>query len=161
MARQLSLLAALGLVLFQGGCGGARPPAELSGLWSAGDGACAAGVGVRFDPDAIAAIYATQRETLFERPIYAVESEASGFRVRIRYELPHRPGGVRAQGAHGVLVLERAPGGGLRVVSHNLMDPRTGAARARISEDPAETLLRLVPCGAHPWREQLRGRAEV
>jgi hypothetical protein len=47
----------------------------------------------------------------------------------------------------------------LAPVTHSIIDARTGSARLRISNDPAVTALTLSPCGAHPWREDLRGRA--
>lgn len=152
------MFAAICVALALSACGRANPPAELWGLWSAGDAACAAGVGVRFGADAIAAVYQHQRETLFKHPIYEVETAGDRFRVRILYELPDQAGGARSVGAHGVLVLAR-DGTGLAVASHNLLDPRTGAARVRINDDPAVSLLTLEPCGDHPWREGLRGRS--
>ncbi|MGE0595986.1 MAG: hypothetical protein AB7P07_06460 [Hyphomonadaceae bacterium] len=154
-----SLSAALGLALSAGACAGSPPPAELRGLWSAGDAACEMGVGVRFGADAIAAVYDEQREVLFKHPEYAVMEDAGGvFRVRVVYELPQRPGGARSVGAHGVLVLERTSEGGLALASHNLLDARTGSARVRIADDPAARVLGLEPCGDHPWRQGLRGR---
>jgi hypothetical protein len=159
MAHTRSLcFAILLLVVAATGCAGSRPPSELAGLWSAGPAACAAGIGVRFENDAIDAVYERQREVLFEHPTYLVESAGEAFRVRIRYELPRRPGGVRVAGAYGVLVLERGEEGALRPASHNMVDGRTGSARLRIVGDPAFTVLALTPCGAHPWREDLRGR---
>jgi hypothetical protein len=158
MARARSLLAVVCLALAMTGCGGRRAPVELTGLWSAGQAACAAGVGVRFETDAIAAVYDSQRETLFDHPRYQVEGAGEAFRVRIVYQLPHRPGGARAVGAHGVLVLARGPEGTLEPRAHNLVDARTGATRLRINEDPAMSAMTLEPCGAHPWREELRGR---
>jgi hypothetical protein len=69
-------------------------------------------------------------------------------------------GGAHTLGARGVLVLARQPDGSISPERHTLIDGRTGAARARIIDDPAAVLL-LQPCGAHPWREELRGRAEA
>ena len=154
-------LLALCLAFTVGGCGGSAPPAELSGLWSAGDAACSAGVGIRFGREAIAAFYERQRETLFHRPRYQIEGAGRAFRVRVHYQLPARPGGARSSGAEGVLVLVRSPDGELQVASHNLLDARTGAARVRIVNDPAVQVLQLKPCGGHPWREELRGRREA
>lgn len=163
MARARSILALVGAALTAVACSGSRPPAELSGLWSAGQAACAAGVGVRFASRAIEAVYRDQAETLFERPRYEVEERGTTvFRVRVTYQLPRLAGGVRVAGAHGVLVLARQPGGGIAPVSHTLIDARTGAARQRIVDDPAVTVLTLQPCGDHPWRDdELRGRAET
>lgn len=141
------------------GCAGSSPPPELSGLWSAGSASCEAGVGVRFRADAVQAIYDRQTETLFADPHYTVESEGGSFRVRIVYDLPRIAGGARAVGAHGVLVLERQDDGGLAPAAHALVDGRTGATRLRIADDPVATLMTLTPCGAHPWREGLRGRS--
>lgn len=154
---RFSLAAAVCTLLALSGCVRASAPSELSGLWSAGDAACSAGVGVQFGGDAIAAVYERQRETLFSHPIYHVESSGDAFRVRIEYDLPTQAGGARSVGAHGVLVLVRE-GVGLAVASHNMLDPRTGSARVRIEGDPAVSILALKPCAAgHPWRLGLRG----
>ena len=159
MGRLRLLAGSLALAL--AACAGPRPPEELSGLWSAGPAACEAGVGVRFRGDAIEAIYDTQVETLFARPRYAVEAEGDTFRVRITYDLPRIAGGVRSSGAHGVLVLARQPSGGIAPSRHALVDGRTGATRTRIDNDPVLRLMTLAPCGAHPWREGLRGRSST
>ncbi len=157
MARAPVHLLALILLAVLGGCGG-KPPAELSGLWSAGPAACAAGVGVRFGADGIDAVFEGQRETLFERPRYRREGVGERFKVRIEYDLPRAPGQGRRVGAHGVLVLERGEGGALRPSMHNLVDGRTGAARMRLNGDRAMEALALKPCGSHPWASGLRGR---
>ncbi len=157
MARALLSFAVLGATLAAAGCGGSAPPAELSGLWSAGPAACTAGVGVRFGPNAIEAVYQSQAETLFERPRYSIVG-GDGFRVRIVYDLPHLAGGARSVGAQGVLVLARQTDGGIAAEAHNLVDGRTGAARLRVLNDPAMALLTLEPCGRQPAREELRGR---
>ena len=153
-----SHLAVLGLALAAASCSGAKPPAELSGLWSAGPAACEAGVGVRFEADAIEVVYERQSETLFANPRYQMERGGDNFRIRITYDLPRMAGGARSLGAHGVLVLARGNDGRIAPEMHNLVDGRTGAARTRIVDDPAVTALTLQPCGAHPWREGLRGR---
>jgi hypothetical protein len=156
MARVRQLIAWFGLSVATG-CGAAQPPpAELSGLWSPSEAACAGGVGVEFGAEAIAAVYEDERQTLFHHPRYQVEAGGERFRVRITYDLPRIAGGVRSAGAHGVLVLER-DGAVIAPVSNTLVDPRTGAARMRIADDPAVTALTLTPCGDHPWREPLRG----
>jgi hypothetical protein len=150
---------ALVVLLFAMACAGPPPaPAELRGLWSAGRAACAAGVGVRFNADAIEVVYADETETLFARPRYEMESTGETFRVRITYALPRVTGGARVAGAHGVVVLARQPSGGIAPISHNIVDGRTGASRLRIADDPAVTALTLSPCGAHAWKEDLRGR---
>lgn len=156
--RAGSHLAVLGLALAAASCAGTEPPAELSGLWSAGPAACEAGVGVRFEADAIEVVYERQVETLFDNPRYHLERGGDNFRIRITYDLPRMTGGARSVGAHGVIVLTRADDGRIAPQMHNLIDGRTGAARTRITDDPAVTALSLQPCGAHPWREGLRGR---
>lgn len=157
MSRTLALLFVAFLV---SACAGPpHPPAELNGLWSAGPAACAAGVGVRFQADAVEVVYDDETETLFDHPRYNLESSGASFRVRITYELPHVAGGARVAGAHGVLVLARQPDGSIAPLTHSIVDARTGAARMRIADDPAAQALTLSPCGAHPWREELRGRA--
>ena len=160
MARVRSLFAAF-LVLAITGCSGARAPVELSGLWSAGPAACAAGIGVQFGADAIAAIYQRQRETLFKRPRYQIEPGAEDVRVRIQYELPRQPGGAYSAGAYGVLVLALGRDGGLRPESHNMVDQRTGSVRMRIVDDPALRAMNLQPCGGHRSPAGLRGRGDA
>lgn len=151
--RALLALVCLGAL---GACADRAPPQELGGLWSAGAAACEAGVGVRFQADAIEAVYDDERQTLFARPHYVVERRGEAFRVRIRYNLPHRPGGARNPGARGELVLVRV-GEGVALSSHQLLDGRTGAARVRLADDPAVRALNLQPCGPHQWRGDLRG----
>lgn len=157
MARALIAFA----IVVLAGCASDRPPAELSGLWSAGQASCEAGVGVRFRSGRIEAVYDTEGEVLFERPRYELlESHGNVFRVRIEYKLPHRPGGARS-GARGELVLARDAGGRLVPESHTILDARTGAARLRIEGDPAIALMTLEPCGEHPWRGGLRGTTDA
>jgi hypothetical protein len=156
MSRMVALFF---FVLLTPACG--TPPAappELSGLWSAEPAACAAGVGVRFKADAIEVVYAEETATLFARPRYQPESIGGTFRVRITYELPRLVGGAHVAGAHGVVVLARQPDGGIAPVMHSIVDARTGASRVRIADDPALAALTLSPCGAHPWKQELRGR---
>ncbi|MGD9815860.1 MAG: hypothetical protein AB7Q23_05735 [Hyphomonadaceae bacterium] len=159
MTRAVALSTAIGLALAAASCSSARPPEELTGLWSTGPASCSAGLGVRFRADAIEAVYDRQVETLFERPRYEVMAQGEDFRVRITYELPKLAGGAQVAGAHGVIVLARQPGGRIAPSAHALIDARTGAARVPIAGDPAVRVLSLEPCGAHPWREVLRGRA--
>ncbi|MGQ0531914.1 MAG: hypothetical protein ACT4OF_04375 [Caulobacteraceae bacterium] len=150
--------ALLFLICLAPACAGpAPPPSELNGLWSAGPAACDAGVGVRFNADAIEVVYADETETLFVHPRYEVESSGQSFRVRITYGLPRVTGGARVAGAHGVMVLARQPSGGIAPLTHSIIDARTGSARMRITDDPAVRALTLSPCG-DPWKEDLRGR---
>lgn len=151
--------ALLFLTTLAAACAGpTHPPAELNGLWSSGPAACAAGIGVRFESDKIEVVYEDSTQTLFEHPRYNLESNDRSFRVRITYDLPRVTGGTRVAGAHGVLVLARQSGGGLAPVTHSIVDARTGSQRMRIADDPVVQALTLTPCGAHPWREDLRGR---
>jgi hypothetical protein len=152
--------AGLILALSLAGCGGARPPAELAGLWSANAAACEAGVGIRFGADGIRAVYDRQSEVLFDSPRYQLIESGERFKLRVEYDLPRSAGGAGSVGAHGVLVLVRREGG-LRLDTHNLADSRTGAVRLRVANDPAVGLMTLEPCDPHPWREGLRGRANV
>lgn len=159
MFRALALLC---ISLALAGCSGVRAPEQLSGLWSSGEAACEAGVGVRFGADAIQAVYDRRTETLFDHPRYAVEGNGSETRIRITYDLPHMAGGVRAAGARGVLVLMRRDDGGIEPASHQIYDPRTGTVRVRVLNDPVQDLLTLQPCGgASPWRSDLRGRTRA
>lgn len=151
-------LGSLGFALATVGCA-APPPEELSGLWSAGPAACAMGVGVRFGGDAIEIVYPERTEVLFERPRYEADREGEAFRVRISYDLPRLPGGATAVGAHGVVTLTRSPNGDIAPVGHMLADPRTGAVRTRIVDDPAVEALTLSPCeGVRAPKLPLRGR---
>lgn len=144
------------------GCGAALgPPAELLGLWSAGPAACAAGVGLNFENNVIAARFHEDREVLFEQPIYRREGAGEHFRVRIDYQLPTPPGGVRAVGAYGAITLARGEDGRLHPVSHVMVDPRTGSMRMRIKDDRPLEALDLTPCDRHPWTLGLRGREAV
>jgi hypothetical protein len=118
------------------------------------------GVGVRFGADAIEVVYPERAEVLFERPRYQPEREGEAFRVRIVYDLPRLPGGAVTAGAHGVITLSRSADGGLVPIAHMLADPRTGAARARIVDDPAVGALSLAPCeGVARPEAPLRGRS--
>lgn len=139
-------------------CSGRGAPSQLSGLWSAGPAACAAGVGVQFGPDAIRAVYENESEVLFANPRYALRSDGQTFRVRIIYDLPRVAGAAHVVGSRGVLVLARQRDGGIAPVRHTLIDGRTGAARLRMVGDPAIDLMTLQPCGAHPWATPIRGR---
>jgi hypothetical protein len=130
------------------------------GLWSAGPAACAAGVGLSFDNNAVQARIGEDREALFENPIYRREGMGETFRVRIDYDLPHTQG-VSQVGPRGALVLTRGPEGRLRPVSHLMTDPMTGSVRMRIKDDPVMSSLDLKPCGHHAWNEGLRGRSGV
>jgi len=154
--RQTALLC---LALATAGCGAApAPPVELSGLWSAGDPSCEAGIGVRFTSGAIEAVYDRETQVLFDRPHYERVGNGENFKVRIEYELTRMPGGARSAGAYGTVVLVRQ-NEGIAPESHSLIEPRTGTTRMRIAEDPVEDLLTLVPCDlSHPWRAGLRGR---
>jgi hypothetical protein len=157
MACARSLFAVAGAAFVAVACSGSRPPEELSGLWSAGQAACAAGVGVRFGADAIEAVYDEETSLLFNRPRYDVEEHGRAFRVRITYSLAGEPLGGR-----GVLVLARGADGGVAPISHTMIDGRTGAARQRIRNDPAVTALTLQPCGDQEWRDDdLRGREDA
>lgn len=160
MAHVRQFIAWIGLSVATSCSSAAPPPPELAGLWSAGHAACAAGVGVEFGTETISAVYDDERQTLFQHPRYTIEASGDDFRVRIVYDLPRLAGGARSAGAHGVIVLARE-GSGIAPISHSLRDPRTGAARLRIANDPATTALTLTPCGDHPWREPLRGRSQI
>ena len=153
----LRLAGALTLTCALAACADQGPPRELAGLWSAGPAACAADIGVRFEPGEVALRYAPeQSQTLMESPRYALERRGARLRVRISYRLPGAGGDV-ARGARGVMVLERDNDGWLKVDSHLLEDTRTGAARVRLQDDPVARAFRLRQCGPNAWIEGLRG----
>ncbi len=143
-----------GILLLLAGCSGG-PPRELSGMWSAGPAACAAGIGLEFGEKAVEAVYVDDREMLFARPRYEVMRRADPFRVRIRYDLPGR---AHSAGA-GVLDLERGEDGGLRPISHRFEDALTGSVRISIGDDPIVTAMRIQPCDRRSWIGNLRGRS--
>jgi hypothetical protein len=151
-----ALICALGL----GACG-SKPPAELAGMWSTGPAACEAGVGIRFNRQAIEAVYDRQRQTLFERPRYTLLRGGRMFRVRIVYDLPRLPGGAYSVGASGVVILARQPDGRIAPVIHNLLDARTGAARLQFVGDPAVAALTLTRCGESLQPMPLRGAVDA
>lgn len=158
MARARTYAVLIGLGLLAAACGSA-PPRELSGLWSAGPMSCAAGVGIRFNADAIEAYYEDGRQTLFDHPRYQRIGRGDPFRVRIVYDLPRLPGGAHVAGARGVVLLAQQPDGSILPAMHNLLDARTGAARMPLADDPAVEALTLVPCGdGQTTASGLRGR---
>ena len=120
--------------------------------------ACAAGVGIRFKPDAIEAVYDRQVETLFDHPQYEVRGRGP-FRVRIIYDLPRLAGGAHVAGARGVVELTRRQDGSIAPTLHNLLDARTGAARVQLVNDPAIAALTLTSCAPGTWRADVRERS--
>jgi hypothetical protein len=158
VARTLVISALIG-ILAVSACS-AKPPAELAGVWSTGPAACEAGVGVRFEGNAIEAVYDRQRQTLFENPRYTLLRGGRMFRVRIVYDLPRLPGGAYSVGARGVVILGRQPDGRIAPLVHNLLDARTGAARLQFVGDPAVAALTLSRCGEALQPLALRGAAD-
>lgn len=136
----------------------AGPPLELAGLWSRGEGACAAQLGVTFSKEAITAQTPDGRAILFKNPVYELEQGGPRFRVRIRYALPSVPGRVTGRGRFGVLILARDAAGWLHPVTHHTQDTRTGSARLRLAQPYVTQALTLVRCGANGFG--LRGSAE-
>ncbi len=147
----------LALVVLAASCAGrSAPPRELSGLWSAGPGACDAGIGLRFEESAVAALYAGERETLFANPRYDARRDGDSFEVRIAYD---PPGAAPDGGVRGVLVLRRREDGWLTPIAHHMEDPRTGTTRMRIVDDAMALALTVRPCAEPVWIAGLRGRA--
>ena len=156
------LALSLALASSLGACAGANaPPAELAGLWSSGQAACDAQIGVEFNAKAVESTFQGDRQVLFAHPRYETEAAEHGFQVRIEYDLPRFAGGATASGAYGVIELERGEDGRLRPLSHTLIDPRTGSARTRIASDPVMSALDLVPCSGQSWGHALRGRSSA
>jgi hypothetical protein len=87
-------------------------------------------------------------------------------RLQVRFDLPQAPGGASAGAGEGVVVLEGADEGRLRVVSRRFIDRLSGATTARIdlARDPLAETLTLVRCPGGrlgPARDAgLRGRSE-
>ncbi|MGE3142436.1 MAG: hypothetical protein AB7L65_03890 [Hyphomonadaceae bacterium] len=155
MSRYAILSLWMGLLL--SACGAAGPPPALAGLWSVGPAACAAGVGLTFGRDAIAADYGGEREILFANPRYQ-RMPGGRLRIRIRYDLPAPQGENARTGMRGVLVMERRDDGWLQPVSHQIEDVRTGARRLHIGADPMDLALTVRPCAVSAWIPGLRGR---
>jgi hypothetical protein len=130
----------------------------LAGLWSRGEGACEAKLGVTFAADAIWAQTPEGRSILFNEPIYELERGGSQFQVRIRYALPNVAGRVTGRGRFGILILKRDTSGWLRPLTHHSLDTRTGSARLRLNQPHLLQALTLVRCGANGFG--LRGSAE-
>jgi hypothetical protein len=159
MRLRKSGLVGVGACALLAACGASRPPPELAGVWSRGQGACEANVGVVFARDAVRMDLMGAGDSLIARPSYAVERAGERTRVTIRYPLTRRPGGVSARG-QGVLVLERGADGWLRPVSHRIRDARTGSVRVRLDGvAPLEEAFTLRRCG-DAWIDGLRGRPE-
>jgi hypothetical protein len=156
--RSPAVLAVTAAFVCLGGCSRGGPPEELAGLWSSGPAGCEAGIGVQFEPGAVAAHYVAGREPLLKGTAYEIERRGARVRVRIAYDLPTSPGGVRSPGARGVLVVERGDDGWLNAVAHRLEDSRTGSARINIGPDPIASAFHLRKCGPGAWIEGLRGR---
>jgi hypothetical protein len=125
---------------------GARPPKELSGLWSTGPAACAAGLGVTFRRDGVWAHYAKDEFVLMAAPRYTVTPTPDGALVRIDYKLPGAPGGVAADLGRGVIELERSRMDRLRPVRSRFVDLRTGAATLPLHAGPMEQAMQLARC---------------
>lgn len=109
-------------------------PEALDGLWSRSDVACAAGAGVRFEPEAVRVFYGRHDDVLFPAPRYRVERRGDVLRVSVRYETSPAEG---EKARERVLILERA-GDALHPVSHDFADRSTGAVTVRL--DGAEDL---------------------
>lgn len=127
-------------------------------MWGRSAAACQAGVTATFAADAVRLAYPDGETVLFARPRYALDGDG---RVTIRFALPGRPGGVAAGGGEGVVVLDGAEEGRLRVVQRRFMDKRTGAVAAPLdaSTDPLAATLSLVRCDGASEGAKLRGRS--
>jgi hypothetical protein len=82
-------------------------------------------------------------------------------RVTIRFALPDAPGGVSGAGGEGVLVIEGAEEGRLRVVARRFVDRRTGGVSAVLdpAEDAIAATLSLIRCAGAAEGAKLRGRS--
>jgi hypothetical protein len=110
------------------------PPPELEGLWSRGEGACEAGLGVTFGHDAVRAQTMDGQHTLFAAPVYSVERRGAVLTVRIRYQFPDVAGAVTGRGRYGLLELSQDREGWLRLVNHYSIDTRAGSARLQLDQ---------------------------
>lgn len=139
-------------------CGSNAPPALLDGVWGRSTAACEAGVTATFAADAVRLAYPDGTAVLFARPRYALDREG---RVTIRFALPGAPGGVAAGAGEGVVVLDGAEEGRLRVVQRRFVDKRTGAVAAPLDPagDPLAATLSLVRCAGATEGAKLRGRS--
>jgi hypothetical protein len=130
----------------------------LAGAWGRSEAACQAGVTAHFDADAVRLEAPSGAEVLLERPRYTLDRDA---RVTIRFALPDAPGGVSGAGGEGVLVIEGAEEGRLRVVARRFVDRRTGGVSAVLdpAEDAIAATLSLIRCAGAAEGAKLRGRS--
>lgn len=153
MKSDFRFVVAFGALAALAGCGQGGPPAELSGLWASGEGACAAGLGVRFSPDAVRLSYGPVSEVLVADPHYTVTRSADGLRAQIRFQV-HSSDGPWAgswglsKGADGVLRLAQP-------VSQSRTGPLT---RVQLGGPTAAGALALRRCGERGLYADLRGR---
>ena len=125
-------------------------PAELAGLWSVGEAACAQGRGLTFDAGAITVHGESRAEPLVDGVRDEVRAARAGLRVSIRHALPGRPGGVDPRGGVGVVDLELARDGWLRPVARRFEDGLTGSARTPLHALGYADALLVRRC-ALPW----------
>ena len=111
-----------------------------------------------FGTDAVRLAYPDGTAVLFARPRYALDREG---RITIRFALPGAPGGVAAAAGEGVVGLEGAEEGRLRVVQRRFVDKRTGAVAAPLdaASDPLAATLSLMRCDGAAEGAKLRGRS--
>jgi len=130
-------------------------PEALDGLWSRSEIACAAGAGLRFEPEAVRVFYGRDDDVLFPAPRYGVERRGEVLRVTVRYMAPPADG---EKARERVLVLERT-GDALHPVSHDFADRSTGAVTVRL--DGVENLaahFTLSRCREPAAKEKARDR---
>lgn len=127
-------------------------------MWGRSAAACEAGITASFGAEAVRLSYPDGSAVLFARPRYALDRDG---RVTIRFALPGTPGGVGAGAGEGVVVLDGAEEGRLRVVQRRFMDKRTGAVAAPLDAeaDPLAATLSLVRCDGASEGAKLRGRS--
>jgi len=97
-------------------------------------------------------------ETLLARPRYATLRDG---RITIRFALPDAAGGVSGGDGEGIVVLDGAEEGRLRLTARRFTDRRTGAVAAALdpSGDRLAATLSLIRCSGAAEGAKLRGRS--
>jgi hypothetical protein len=130
-----------------------EPPPALAGLWSVGEAACAQARGLSFDAKSVTAHVEGQSRPLLEGVRYELRAERGGLFVRLRHDLPARPGGVDPRGGQAVVDLRLGADGWLRPVARRFEDGLTGSARVRLHDLGYAEALNVRSC-ARPWPQR-------
>lgn len=143
--------ASIACAFFATACAPQPAPDLLAGAWGRSEAACRAGVIARFDPDAVRLVFDDEPQVLLARPRYAMDESG---RITIRFATPDG-------GGEGIVVLDGAEEGRLRLVARRYLDQRTGAMAATLDpqDDALAVTLSLVRCSGAVEGAKIRGRS--